>query len=124
MTLITWSVMQRHILKVTQSLGTLNRTDMLSTIFGCKYLDGMLLACMKQDPQNCSRSPSIRKTIHYNKKRTCLKYLKTGVTHKSTCHDMFLRWRGGETWKIPEPDTIGRIQEYKEQCDRTNVRKM
>lgn len=61
MTLITWGVMQRHIPKVTQSLGTLDRTYMLSTIFGCKYLDGMLLECMKQGPQNCSGSPTIRK---------------------------------------------------------------
>lgn len=50
MTLITWGAMQRHIPKATQSLGPLDRTDMLSTIFGCKYLDGMLLVCMKLGP--------------------------------------------------------------------------
>lgn len=28
------------------------------------------------------------------------------MTHKSTCHDMFLRWGGREAWKISEPDTV------------------
>lgn len=89
---ITWGVMQRRIPKVTQSLGTLDRIDMPSTIFGCKNLDGMLLAWMKQGPQNCSGSPNIRKTIHYNKKGLVLNIW--GLEWPTNPHVMICFWDG------------------------------
>ena len=61
MTLTTWDAMQRRIPTGTQLLGSLDRTDLLSTIFGCKFSHETLLAWMKPGPWHCSVSSSVRK---------------------------------------------------------------
>ena len=123
MTLTTWGARQRSIPTDTQLLGSLGRTGLLSTIFGCKFSHTTLLAWMKLGPRHCFGSSSVRKPSATAKKdlSEISEDWRDPQIHMSRC--VFEVWRRGGM-KPQEPDTAGRSKEYEEPCGWTNVRGM